>query len=156
MRIRLICVGTKMPAWVTTGFQEYAKRLPADLKLELVEIAPGHRGKGADVKRAIEKESKLILAALGKDEHVVALDVEGRQWSTEQLASTVSDWQMSGQNVVLLIGGPDGLSAQCLALAKQRWSLSNLTYPHPLVRVILAEQIYRAWSLLNNHPYHRA
>lgn len=156
MRIRLICVGTKMPAWVTTGFQEYAKRLPADCRLELVEIPPGHRGKGADVKRAIEKESRLILAALGKDERVVALDVEGRQWSTEQLASTVGEWQMGGQNVALLIGGPDGLSAECLALAQQRWSLSNLTYPHPLVRVILAEQIYRAWSLLNNHPYHRA
>jgi 23S rRNA (pseudouridine1915-N3)-methyltransferase len=156
MRIRLICVGTKMPAWVTTGYQEYAKRLPADLKLELVEIAPGHRGKGADVKRAIEKESKLILAALGKDDHVVALDVEGRPWSTEQLAGALRDWQMGGQNVALLIGGPDGLSAECLSLAKQRWSLSNLTYPHPLVRVILSEQIYRAWSLLNNHPYHRA
>lgn len=156
MRIRLICVGTKMPTWVTTGFQEYAKRLPADCRLELVEIPPGHRGKGADVKRAIEKESRLILAALGKDERVVALDVEGRQWSTEQLASAVGEWQMGGQNVALLIGGPDGLSAECLALAQQRWSLSNLTYPHPLVRVILAEQIYRAWSLLNNHPYHRA
>jgi len=156
MRIRLICVGTKMPAWVTTGYQEYAKRLPADLKLELVEIVPGHRGKGADIKRAIEKESKLILAALGKDEHVVALDVEGRSWSTEQLAGTLRNWQMGGQNVALLIGGPDGLSAECLSLAKQRWSLSSLTYPHPLVRVILSEQIYRAWSLLNNHPYHRA
>ena len=156
MRIRLICVGTKMPSWVTTGFQEYAKRLPADCRLELVEIPPGHRGKGADVQRAIEKESRLILAALGKDERVVALDVEGKQWSTAQLACTVGEWQMGGQNVALLIGGPDGLSAECLALAQQRWSLSNLTYPHPLVRVILAEQIYRAWSLLNNHPYHRA
>lgn len=156
MRIRLICVGTKMPAWITSGFQEYAKRLPADLKLELVEIAPGHRGKGADVKRAIDKESRQILAALGKDERVVALDVEGRQWSTEQLAERLSEWQMGGQNIALLIGGPDGLSQECLAFAQQRWSLSNLTFPHPLVRVILAEQIYRAWSLLNNHPYHRA
>ena len=156
MRIRLICVGTKMPAWVTTGFQEYAKRLPADCRLELVEIPPGHRGKGADVQRAIEKESRQILAALGKNERVVALDVEGRQWSTEQLAGTIGEWQMGGQNVALLVGGPDGLSAECLARAQQRWSLSNLTYPHPLVRVILSEQIYRAWSLLNNHPYHRA
>ena len=156
MRIRLICVGTKMPAWVTSGYQEYAKRLPADLKLELVEIAPGHRGKGADVRRAIDKESRQILAALGKDERVVALDVEGRQWNTEQLAERLSEWQMGGQNIALLIGGPDGLSQECLALAQQRWSLSNLTFPHPLVRVILAEQIYRAWSLLNNHPYHRA
>ena len=147
MRIRLICVGTKMPAWVTTGFQEYAKRLPADCRLELVEIPPGHRGKGADVQRAIEKESRQILAALGKNERVVALDVEGRQWSTEQLAGTIGEWQMCGQNVALLVGGPDGLSAECLARAQQRWSLSNLTYPHPLVRVILSEQIYRAWSL---------
>ena len=156
MRIRLICVGTKMPGWVTTGYQEYAKRLPSDLKLELVEIPPGHRGKGADVKRAIEKESKQILATLNKGERVVALDVKGKAWSTEQLADNLRDWQMGGQNVALLIGGPDGLSAECLTLAEQRWSLSNLTYPHPLVRVILSEQIYRAWSLLNNHPYHRA
>jgi 23S rRNA (pseudouridine1915-N3)-methyltransferase len=145
-----------MPAWINTGFQEYAKRLPVDCRLELVEIPPGHRGKGADVQRAIEKESRQILAALGKDECVVALDVEGRQWSTEKLATVIGGWQMGGQNVALLIGGPDGLSAECLARAQQRWSLSNLTYPHPLVRVILSEQIYRAWSLLNNHPYHRA
>ncbi|MEZ5524525.1 MAG: 23S rRNA (pseudouridine(1915)-N(3))-methyltransferase RlmH [Pseudomonadales bacterium] len=156
MRIRLICVGTKMPAWVTSGFQEYAKRLPPDLRIELVEIPPGHRGKGADVKRAIEKESKQILSLLGKDERVVALDVQGRNWSTEQLAEKLSDWQMGGRNVALLVGGPDGLSDECLSLAEQRWSLSNLTFPHPLVRVILAEQVYRAWSLLNNHPYHRA
>lgn len=156
MRIRLICVGTKMPAWVTTGFHEYAKRLPADCRLELVEIPPGHRGKGADVQRAIDKESRLVLAAIDKGERVVALHVEGRQWSTEQLASSVDEWQMGGQNVALLVGGPDGLSDECLALSQQRWSLSNLTYPHPLVRVIVAEQLYRAWSLLNNHPYHRA
>ena len=155
MRIKLIAVGTKMPAWVTTGYQEYAKRLPAELKLDLIEVAPGQRGKGADIKRAIEKESKLILSAIDKTDYVVALDVTGKSWDTHVLAEQVSSWQMLGSNVCLLVGGPDGLSNDCLQRAQRRWSLSALTYPHPLVRIILAEQIYRAWSLLNNHPYHR-
>lgn len=144
-----------MPGWVDDGVNQYAKRLPGDLKLEIIEIPLGQRSKGADIKRAIAKESKQLLAAITDRDHVVALDVKGSAWSTEQLSDQLSNWQMSGNNVALLVGGPDGLSQECLQRARQRWSLSNLTFPHPLVRVVVAEQIYRAWSLLNNHPYHR-
>jgi 23S rRNA (pseudouridine1915-N3)-methyltransferase len=97
-----------------------------------------------------------MLAAIGKGDGVIALDVLGKAWSTEHLAEQIKSWQMSGRNMSLLIGGPDGLSEACLQRAEQRWSLSALTFPHPLVRVILAEQLYRAWSINNNHPYHRA
>lgn len=96
-----------------------------------------------------------MLAAIDNSDYVVALDVTGKAWSTEQLSDQVSQWQMLGSNMALLVGGPDGLSDDCLARAQQRWSLSKLTFPHPLVRVVVAEQLYRAWTLLNNHPYHR-
>ncbi len=155
MRIRLIAVGTKMPDWVATGFNEYAKRLPNELKLEIVEIPLGQRGKGADIKKAIAKEARQIMAAIAPSDRVVALEVTGNSWSTEQLAENLSDWQMSGDNLALLVGGPDGLARECLERAQQKWSLSRLTFPHPLVRVVVAEQLYRAWTLLNNHPYHR-
>ena len=144
-----------MPDWVTNGYEEYAKRLSSDVKLDLVELPPGHRGKGSGGKQAIAQESVKMQAAIGKSDRVVALDVKGKSWSTEQLAQIMADWKMQGQDISLLVGGPDGLSQDCLALASQRWSLSALTFPHPLVRVILAEQLYRAWTLLNNHPYHR-
>lgn len=155
MRINLIAVGGKMPGWVVEGYNEYAKRLPRELKLEVTEIPLSHRGKGVDLQRAIAKEAEQLLAAIDDREQVVALDVKGKPWSTEQLAEQLRGWQMSGSNVALLVGGPDGLSPECLRRADQRWSLSNLTFPHPLVRVVVAEQLYRAWSLLNHHPYHR-
>jgi len=145
-----------MPDWVNSGFTEYAKRLPHELKLEVIEVPLGQRGKGADIQRAIAKESKQLLAAIEEKDQVVALDVKGNAWSTEQLAQKLSEWQMSGTNVALLVGGPDGLSPDCLQRAGQSWSLSKLTFPHPLVRVVVAEQLYRAWTLLNNHPYHRS
>ncbi|MCB1663924.1 MAG: 23S rRNA (pseudouridine(1915)-N(3))-methyltransferase RlmH [Pseudomonadales bacterium] len=156
MRIKLIAVGGKMPDWVNSGFNEYAKRLPHELKLEVIEVPLGQRGKGADIQRAIAKESRQLLAAIEEKDQVVALDVKGSAWSTEQLAQKLSEWQMSGTNVALLVGGPDGLSPDCLQRAGQSWSLSKLTFPHPLVRVVVAEQLYRAWTLLNNHPYHRS
>ena len=156
MRIKLIAVGGKMPGWVNSGFNEYAKRLPHELKLEVIEVPLGQRGKGADIQRAIAKESRQLLAAIEEKDQVVALDVKGSAWSTEQLAQKLSEWQMSGTNVALLVGGPDGLSPDCLQRAGQSWSLSKLTFPHPLVRVVVAEQLYRAWTLLNNHPYHRS
>lgn len=155
MRIRLLAVGTRMPAWVTTGFEEYVKRLPAELSLELVELNLGHRGKNADTVRAIAREGDDMLAAIGKGDRVVALDVQGKAWSTEQLANQLEGWQMDGRNISLLVGGPDGLDPRALALADQRWSLSPLTLPHPLVRVLLAEQIYRAWTITKGHPYHK-
>lgn len=156
MRIQLLAVGQKMPAWVEQGYKEYAQRLPAEAKLELKEIAPGKRGKKADIQRIIEDEGQRILEALPKSAHIVVLDVEGKAYSTEQLSQRMDDWMHKGQDICLLVGGPEGLSETCRGMAHEKWSLSPLTFPHPLVRVILAEQLYRAWSLLRNHPYHRA
>lgn len=156
MRILLLAVGQKMPAWIEQGYQEYAQRMPAEARLELKEIAPGKRGKNADIKRIIEDEGQRLIAAIPRSAHIVVLDVEGRGHSTGQLAQRMDDWMHSGQDICLLVGGPEGLSAECRALAHEKWSLSPLTFPHPLVRVILAEQLYRAWSVLRNHPYHRA
>jgi len=155
MKIKLLAVGTKMPSWVTQGYDEYARRMPSDMQLQLQELGLGFRGKSADLKRAIAKEGEQMLAAIPAQDYVIALDVLGNPWSTQQLAKQCGDWRMSGRNVTLLVGGPDGLDPACVARADQRWSLSPLTLPHPLVRVVLAEQIYRAWSLLNNHPYHK-
>ncbi|RRJ83565.1 23S rRNA (pseudouridine(1915)-N(3))-methyltransferase RlmH [Aestuariirhabdus litorea] len=155
MRIRLIAVGTRMPDWVQQGYQEYAKRLPADCALECVEIPLGKRTKGADIKRAQRKEGEAMLAAIGSGDRVIALEVGGRAWSTEQLAQQMQQWRLEGRHLSLLVGGPEGLAPECVARADQKWSLSPLTLPHPLVRVLLSEQLYRAWSILNNHPYHR-
>ena len=159
MRIRLLSVGRRMPGWVDEGFAEYAKRLPAECALELVEIEPGRRGRGnasaADLDRIRRDEGERLLKALPDGALAVALDVRGRPWSTEQLAAQLTGWLGSGRDVALLVGGPDGLADTCLARAEQRWSLSPLTFPHPLVRVILAEQLYRAWSITKGHPYHR-
>jgi 23S rRNA (pseudouridine1915-N3)-methyltransferase len=156
MRILLLAVGQKMPAWIEQGYQEYAQRMPAEARLELKEISPGKRGKNADIKRIVEDEGQRLIAAIPRSAHIVVLDVDGRGHSTEQLAQRMDDWMHSGQDICLLVGGPEGLSAECRALAHEKWSLSPLTFPHPLVRVILAEQLYRAWSVLRNHPYHRA
>ena len=156
MKIRILAVGTKMPGWVQEGVNDYAKRLPRDMKLEVVELALGSRGKNADIKKAIQKESEQILAQISDQDWVIALEVKGKAWSTEQLAEQLSDWRLSAKSIVILIGGPDGLSDDCRARANQQWSLSNLTYPHPIVRVVLVEQLYRAWTITQNHPYHRA
>ena len=156
MRIQLLAVGQKMPKWVEQGYQEYAHRMPAEAKLELKEITPGKRGKNADIKRIVDEEGLRLKAAIPKSAHIVVLDVKGKTYNTEQLAQRMDDWMHGGQDVCLLVGGPEGLSAECRALADEKWSLSALTFPHPLVRVILAEQLYRAWSVLRNHPYHRA
>lgn len=156
MRARLISVGERMPAWVADGFAEYRKRLSRELPLELVEIALGQRGKGRDPARAIADEGAAVLAALPKDVHVVALDGRGKPWSSEQLAEQLAAWRMSGRDLAILIGGPDGHAADVLARADQRWSLGPLTLPHMLVRLIAAEQLYRAMSINAGHPYHRA
>ncbi len=144
-----------MPAWVQQGYQEYAKRLPNDCKLELVELPLGPRGKSQSIEKAMEKEGQSMLAAMNPKNHCVALEVTGKAWSTEQLAEQLANWRMLGQDIDLIVGGPDGLSPDCIAQARQKWSLSALTLPHPLVRILLAEQLYRAWTVLNNHPYHK-
>jgi 23S rRNA (pseudouridine1915-N3)-methyltransferase len=156
MKIRLVAVGEKMPRWVQEGYEEYARRLPAECALELVEIPPGRRGKKGDIPRILRDEGKRMLAAVPRGSLVVALEVNGRAWSTEQLSAQLDRWMADGRDLALLVGGPEGLSPDCLAAAEQKWSLSPLTLPHPLVRVVAAEALYRAWSLLRGHPYHRA
>ncbi|HAD10782.1 MAG TPA: 23S rRNA (pseudouridine(1915)-N(3))-methyltransferase RlmH [Porticoccaceae bacterium] len=155
MKIKILAVGGKMPGWVQSGYHEYAKRLPAELTPQLTEIPLGQRRKGEAPTRAMAREGRELCKNLKTDDHVIALAVDGKPWSTEQLADRLSNWQAGGRDVCLLIGGPDGLDSQCLERADQRWSLSALTLPHPLVRVLLAEQLYRAWSINAGHPYHR-
>ena len=154
MQIQLIAVGNKMPDWVQQGYNEYAKRLPRECELVLKEINPDKRRSG-DIARITKEEGERMIAALSPRSHIVTLDIPGKPWSTEDLAQRLRRWQENAQPVALMVGGPEGLSPQVKALAQESWSLSPLTFPHPLVRVVVAEQIYRAWSLLNNHPYHR-
>ena len=144
-----------MPDWVTQGYTEYAKRMPRECELKLREITPGKRGKHTDIERVMDDEGQRMLAAIPLGDRVVALDLSGKEWSTPQLAEALSRWLGDGRNVSLLVGGPDGLAQSCLDKADDRWRLSALTFPHPLVRIVLAEQLYRAWSILHNHPYHR-
>jgi 23S rRNA (pseudouridine1915-N3)-methyltransferase len=156
MRIYLIAIGNRMPRWVQQGYEEYARRMPPECKLLLKEVVPGKRGKQHRLPRVVEDEGKRLLAAIPPASHIVALDAQGRSRTTEQVAQTLSRWQQSGQDVSLLIGGPDGLSDACKSRAADTWSLSRLTFPHALVRIVVVEQIYRAWTLLHNHPYHRS
>jgi len=155
MQIALIAVGSRMPTWVTLGYEEYARRMPSECSVKLVEIPAGKRSKGADLMRIMQKEGEQILAAVPRGARVVALDVKGHAWSTETLAKEMDGWRHDGRDVALLVGGPEGLAIDCLNRAEQCWSLSNMTLPHPVVRVVVAEQLYRAWSILSHHPYHR-
>ena len=144
-----------MPAWVTAGYQEYERRMPPEYALQLIEIPSGKRSKGADLARIMQQEGEQTLAAIPKGARVVAMDVKGRGWNTEDLAEQMDSWRHDGRDIALLVGGPEGLAPACLERADQRWSLSNMTLPHPIVRIVIAEQLYRAWSILSNHPYHR-
>ena len=145
-----------MPSWVIQGVEEYGKRMPRELKPLWREIPLARRAKDAAGQQACMAEGEQILKAIPAADRVIALDVGGRRISTARLADYLAEWQMSGENYSIVIGGPDGLSPGCLARADQCWSLSDLTLPHPLVRVLLAEQMYRAWTITVNHPYHRA
>ena len=156
MRVKVVAVGTRLPEWQQRGFEEYAKRLPRECALELIEIPAASRGKSRPTEQQIRKESDRMLAAITGNEYVVALDQPGRQFTSEDLAGLLDTWLARGSDVALLIGGADGLSDACRSRADLRWSLSEGTLPHGLVRVMVAEQIYRAWSILRGHPYHRA
>ncbi|MEO8743572.1 MAG: 23S rRNA (pseudouridine(1915)-N(3))-methyltransferase RlmH [Lysobacteraceae bacterium] len=156
MKARLIAVGDKAPDWVATGYADYAKRLSHWLPLELVEISPGLRGKNRDAARATFDEGQRVIAALPKNTHVIALDGAGKTHSSEQLAQRLEHWRGQGPDLAFLIGGPEGHATEVLAAAHESWSLGPLTLPHMLVRLVVAEQLYRAASMLANHPYHRA
>lgn len=155
MKLTIIGVGSKMPAWVEQGYNEYVKRLPRELTPKLIELPLAARSKTSNVEKTRESEGQQILSTIDKDDRAIMLDVLGRSFATEKLAEKLQQWQMDGRNVALVIGGPDGLSQACLERADERWSLSPLTLPHPLVRVLLAEQLYRAWTITQHHPYHK-
>jgi 23S rRNA (pseudouridine1915-N3)-methyltransferase len=156
MKCRLIAAGTRLPDWINSGFREYQKRLRSPLVLELQEIPVATRRGGENPARAIQREGADMLAVLGRDDYVVALEISAKAMNTEQLSAWLAERMRDGRSLALLIGGPDGLSPQCRDRADQSWSLSPLTLPHGLVRVVVAEQLYRAMSLLAGHPYHRA
>jgi 23S rRNA (pseudouridine1915-N3)-methyltransferase len=154
MRIALIAVGQRMPGWITEGFEDYTRRLRARLPITLVEISAVKRGSG-DVARAMTEEGRKLLAATRPDHHVVALDERGKSRSSVELSQWLGQRMAAGNDLDFFIGGADGFAPEVLARANERWSLSSLTLPHALVRVVFAEQIYRAVTLLDGHPYHR-
>ena len=156
MKFILLAVGTKMPAWVTTGFTEYQKRMPSHMQLVLQEIEPVKRLSKATSDKAKEIEAKAILESLPKRAYIVALDEHGKQYTSMELADKIHDYQQLGSDVVIIIGGPEGLTKEVLNKANETISLSKLTMPHPLVRVVIAEALYRAYSIDANLPYHRA
>ena len=156
MRIQLIAAGKRQPDWVNQGFEEYARRLRGGCSLELVEVPLGRRSGGGDVERARTAEGEKMLKAIPPAAHVVALSVDGQAWSTVELAARLTSWMAIGAPVCLLVGGPDGLAPAALQRADEHWSVSPLTLPHGLIRPVIAEALYRAWSLTRGHPYHRA
>lgn len=155
MKLWIVAVGDKMPAWVGAGFSEYAKRMPPEARVQLIEIKPEKRGAGKSVQQVLEAEKGRILAALPRNGRRVALDEKGKTLSTVQLAQSLARWMQAGRDVGFVIGGADGLDNEIKASADMWLSLSAMTLPHALARVVLAEQLYRAVSLLHNHPYHR-
>jgi 23S rRNA (pseudouridine1915-N3)-methyltransferase len=155
MRIHLIAAGTRRPAWEREGFAVYAKRLPRECALTLTEVAVPRRGAGADLARLVDREGEQMLRRVPRDARVVALDERGTAFHTRALAARLQTWMHDGRDLALLVGGPDGLAPACREAAELTWCLSPLTLPHGLVRVVVAEQIYRAWSVVSGHPYHR-
>ena len=155
MKLLIVSVGHKMPDWITTGFNEYAKRMPREAKTELLEIKPEPRSTGKSTTQIMEAEAQRILAALPQSYLRIVLDERGTQPTTKQFARQMQEWMQSGRDVAFIIGGADGLHESIKQAAQQQLALSALTLPHAFVRVLLAEQLYRAHSLMHNHPYHR-
>jgi len=154
VKLRILTVGHKMPDWVELGCAEYLKRMPREMTVEIVEIKPDKRAAGKNAAQVQEAESKRIIEAVGRD-YLIALDEHGQEVTTLQLAERMKNWLGGGRDVSLVIGGADGLHADLKTRADWLWSLSKLTLPHSMVRVLLAEQLYRAHSVISNHPYHR-
>jgi len=156
MQFVVTAIGQRMPGWVQDAWSEYARRFPKPFSLDLREIPLQKRGRNADVDRYREAEGEALLAAAPSGFRIIALDERGNQSTTLELSAQMENWMREERGACFLVGGPDGLSRECRLQAHQVWSLSRLTLPHPMVRVILAEQLYRAWSITQNHPYHRA
>jgi 23S rRNA (pseudouridine1915-N3)-methyltransferase len=155
VHIRLLAVGDRQPGWVDDAFENYSGRLPREWKFRIDRIATARRSKNNTSKNAMDLEAEAILSRIKNDEQVVLLDERGTQMTSQVLASRLSDWQIDGRDLCFVIGGPDGVADGCRQRADSQWSLSKLTLPHGLARVLFAEQMYRAWSLQNGHPYHR-
>lgn len=156
MRVVLAAVAKRPPDWIREGFREYARRLPPQLSLTLSEVAPLARDGSQSAEAARRREAVRLRAAVPEGACLIALDEHGRQWSTAELAARLERWMQEGRDLAMLVGGADGLDPSIIEGADHVWSLSRLTLPHALVPVVLAEQLYRVWSLLNRHPYHRA
>jgi 23S rRNA (pseudouridine1915-N3)-methyltransferase len=155
MNISILTVSRKTPDWIEQGYREYSSRMPREFPVKLLEVNPAKRHKSSKRSQITAEEGERLLAAVPKSAYVVALDERGEIWDTAQLAGKLSDWQADYNNIAFLIGGADGLSEQCRQRADAIWSLSKLTFPHEMVRVLLAEQLYRAWTVTVGHPYHR-
>ena len=155
MKINIIAIGTQMPAWITDGINEYLVRMPADYQVTLTEIPAIKRLKNSDIHAILDKEGAALLAKTLPSQLTIALDRIGKDIDTRCLSQSLQTWHDEQQDINLLIGGPEGLSASVLKQAQLTWSLSKLTLPHPLVRVLVAEQLYRAYTIIKNHPYHR-
>ncbi|MGV8899052.1 MAG: 23S rRNA (pseudouridine(1915)-N(3))-methyltransferase RlmH [Burkholderiaceae bacterium] len=156
MQLIIAAVGHRMPAWIETGFAEYSKRMPPEIRIHLKEIKPVERSGGKTVETAMALERSRVEAAIPKGARIIALDEHGRDLTSMQLSQHLTQWQEDSRDVAFVIGGADGLDPQFKANAEMRIRISSLTLPHGMVRVMLAEQLYRAWSITQNHPYHRA
>ncbi len=156
MKLHVLAVGTRMPAWVAEGWDTYARRLPSDCALVLHEIRPEPRRTGKTVAQLMQAEAGRLLEAIPAQALCIALDEKGRRLQSTDVAQTLQGWRDDAHDVAFLIGGPDGLHDSVRNRAQALWRLSDMTLPHPLVRIVLAEQIYRAWAIINHHPYHRA
>lgn len=155
MKISIIAIGTKMPSWICEGYQEYACRLPKEYQISLIEIPSTKRFKTSNLEVIKKEEGQKILNAISFNSYKIALEREGKALTSETLAKKLETWKLESINISFIIGGPEGLSQECCLQAQEIWSLSKLTLPHPLVRVVLAEQLYRAYSIIVKHPYHR-
>ena len=155
MKIHLIAVGKKMPEWINAGYAEFSKRMPPELQINLIEITPSIRNKTTPIEKNIKEEGERIQSAVSNNSRLIVLDEKGKNFSSIELSKKMENWLPMGQDIVLVIGGADGIDPAIKKQADEKWSLSAFTLPHALVRVVVAEQLYRAWSILQGHPYHR-
>jgi len=155
MKVHLIAVGKKMPEWINAGYAEFSKRMPPELQINLIEITPSTRNKSTPIEKNIKEEGERIQSAIPANSKLIVLDEKGKNFSSIDLSRKIEGWLPMGQDISLVIGGADGIDPEIKQQADEKWSLSSFTLPHALVRVVVAEQLYRAWSILQGHPYHR-